>query len=622
MTFTRDASRSAVTGMFAFVAGAAMLASAALAGNITQERLLNSEAEPENWLHHHGNYETHRYSGLQEINRDNVHDLVAKWTYAMGDTHGGGQDPVKFRTSGLEGTPLAEDGFLYITTGWGRVSALDARGGRGQLVWEYDPEPDRDWAPSVTCCGINNRGVALHSTMVLSPVLDGRIIALNKSDGALLWESQVADPGIAEVITGAPLVVNDLVLTGMAGAEFGVRGWVAALDVHTGDEVWRRHTIPAPGEPGNETWKDDHGAWATGGGSTWVTGAYDPELNLIYWGTANPGPDWDNEYRPGDNLWTDSTIAFDATTGDFVWGFQHTPNDPYDYDSIAEKTLVDTMINGKYRKAVIHADRNGYVYAMDRVDGSYIWGTLFVEYENWSNGLDENGRPNSYDPNVDVQHYNPGTAAHRGTTTEVGAKGTVEGILCPSHAGGKNWPPTAYNPTLNYYYIPVLEACNRALTIVADPNWDPAVRQWFLGGYPYQTFGDSDPAVQFANGRFGRWEGSITAIDVGTGKVVFKHMTPFPQNGGLLATAGGLVFSGHMEGAVAAHDARDGTELWRFDVGAGINAPPMSFEAEGRQYIAIEVGYGGAQEQWNNDIHPEMWLSNTSNVLYVFGLHN
>lgn len=597
---------------------AAMLAAPAFAGDVTPDRLVNSEAEPQNWLNHHGNYETHRYSGLKQINTKNVKNLKVAFTYAMGDNHGGGKDPVKFRLAGLEGTPIAEDGFLYLTTGWGRVTKLDVRGGTPKYVWDSDPEADRDWAPSVTCCGINNRGVALHGDMVLAPVIDGRIRALSKADGKLIWETQIADPGIAEVITGAPLVVNDLVVTGMAGAEFGVRGWIAALDVKTGKEVWRTHTIPGPGEPGHETWKDDIGAWKTGGGSTWVTGAYDPELNLIYWGTANPGPDWDSAYRPGDNLWTDSTIAVKADTGEFVWGFQHTPNDPYDYDSIAEKTLVDTKIMGKNRRAVLHADRNGYAYALDRVTGEFIWGTQFVDHLNWTDGLDENGRPNAYDPNVDVQLYNPGTAANRGETTKVGEKGTIEGKLCPTHAGGKNWPPTAYSPQTNYYYIPVIEGCNKALTEVAPPNWDPSVRQWFLGGYPYQVFGDPDPEV--AHLPFGRWSGSVAAIDVATGKLVGKYRTFHPQMGGLLATAGGLVFTGNLEGVVVALDAKTLKELWRFDVGAGITAPPMTFAAGGKQYIAIEVGYGGAAEQWQNDIFPEMWKSKTPNVLYVFSL--
>ena len=601
----------AFSGTLAIAAGAAMLASAAMAGNVTQDRLLNSENEPGNWLHHHGNYETHRFSGLSEINRDNVSGLKVAFTYAMGDIQGGGTDPIVFPFSGLEGTPIAEDGFLYLTTGWGVVSKLDVRGSKARLLWKSDPEADPDWAPSVTCCGINNRGAVLAGNMVIAPVIDGRIRALDKSDGSLIWEAQVADPGIAEVITGAPLVVNDLVLTGMAGAEFGVRGWVAALRVNTGQEVWRTYTIPAPGEPGNETWKDDHGAWETGGGSTWVTGAYDPDLNLIYWGTANPGPDWDNAYRPGDNLWTDSTIAFDATTGKFEWGFQHTPNDPYDYDSIAEKTLVDTQINGQFRRAVLHADRNGYAYAMDRVDGSYIWGTQFVKKLNWTDGLDENGRPNAYDVNSDVQSYNPGTAAHRGTETEIGARSEVEGISCPAHTGGKNWPPTAYSPHTGLYYIPVIESCNKAFASVSDPDWDPAIRQWFLGGAPYFSF--TDP-------RSGRITGSVTSIDVSTGTVAGKWETEFPMLGGLLATAGGLVFTGTADGAVVALDDATLQELWRFETGSSINAPPMSYEADGKQYIAIEVGLGGAWPQWFTDSTPELKAAVPSNVLYVFSM--
>jgi len=598
-------------GVTAATIGAAMLTTTAFAGDVTHERLVNSENEPGNWINHHGNYEAHRFSGLTEINKDNVSGLHVAFTYAMGDIQGGGTDPIVFPFSGLEGTPIAEDGFLYVTTGWGVVSKLDVRGGRAKLIWKSDPEADKDFAPSVTCCGINNRGVALHGNKVLAKVIDGRIRALNKNDGSLIWETQIAKPEIAEVLTGAPLVVKDMVLSGMAGAEFGVRGWIAALDVNTGEEIWRTHTIPAPGEPGNETWKDDYGAWETGGGSTWVTGSYDPELNIVVWGTANPGPDWDNAYRPGDNLWTDSTIALDADTGKFLWGFQHTPNDPYDYDSIAENTFVDGNINGQYVRATIHANRNGFVYALDRTNGAYIWGTQFVKKLNWTDGLDENGRPNAYDPNSDVQSYNPGTAAHRGEQTEIGARGDIEGISCPAHTGGKNWPPTAYSPHTGLYYIPVIESCNKAFASVADPDWDPAIRQWFLGGAPYFTF--DDPAS-------GRITGSITAIDISTGVVRGKWETKFPMLGGVLATAGGLVFTGTADGAVVALDADTLQELWRFESGSAINAPPMSYEADGKQYIAIEIGLGGAWPQWFTDSTPELKGAVPSNVLYVFSL--
>ena len=588
-----------------------VFAMTALAGNVTHERLVNSENEPGNWINHHGNYEAHRFSGLTEINKSNVADLRVAFTWAVGDIHGGGTHPVVFPLSGLEGTPIAEDGFLYITSGWGVVTKLDVRGGKPVLMWKHDPEADRDWAPSVTCCGINNRGAALHGEKVLGTVIDGRVFALNKNDGSLLWETQVADPGIAEVITNAPLVVKDMVLTGMAGAEFGVRGWIAALDVNTGKEIWRTHTIPGPGEPGHETWKDDYGAWKTGGGSTWVTGSYDPELNIVVWGTANPGPDWDNAYRPGDNLWTDSTIALDADTGKFLWGFQHTPNDPYDFDSVAENTFVDTNINGQYVRATLHADRNGFAYAMDRTNGEFIWGTQFVKKLNWTKGLDENGRPVSYDPDSDIQSYEPGTAAGRGGVTEEGERGAVEGTSCPAHTGGKNWPPTAYSPHTGLYYIPVIESCNKAFTQIAPKNWDPANREWFLGGAPYFTF--DDPTS-------GRITGSVTAIDVSTGTVRGKWETKFPLLGGIMATAGGLVFTGLADGGVVALDADTLQELWRFETGSGINAPPISYMAGGKQYIAILVGLGGAWPQWFTDSTPELKKAVPSNVLYVFSL--
>ena len=602
------------TKMLGSIAGglsALLIAGAAQAGNTTPDRLVNSEREPGNWINHHGNYEAHRFSGLAEINKDNVKNLKVAFTHAMGSAQGGGSDPVVFPFAGLEGTTIAEDGFLYLTTGWGVVSKLDVRGGKPVVHWKSDPQADKDWAPSVLCCGINNRGVALHGNLVLSPVIDGRIRALNKIDGSLVWETQVADPGIAETITGAPLVVKDMVITGMAGAEFGVRGWIAALDVNTGEEIWRTHTIPGPGEPGHETWKDDYGAWKTGGGSTWVTGSYDPDLDVIIWGTANPGPDWDNAYRPGDNLWTDSTISVDADTGKFLWGFQHTPNDPYDYDSIAENTFVDTVVNGEFKRLTLHANRNGFAYALDRTNGEFVWGTQFVKKLNWTDGLDENGRPASYDPNSDVQSYNQGTAAHRGELTEVGARSEIEGISCPAHTGGKNWPPTAYSPNTGLYYIPVIESCNKAFAAVAPKNWDPSQRQWFLGGAPYFTFDDP---------RSGRITGSVTAIDVSTGVVVRKWETKFPMLGGMLATAGGLVFTGTADGAVVALDDTTLEEMWRFETGSAINAPPMSFEAGGKQYIAIQVGLGGAWPQWFTDSTPELKSAVPSNVLYVFSL--
>ena len=601
------ASQFCIARLASVLAGAALSATA-FAADVTPDRLANSEREPQNWLNHHGNYEAHRFSGLDQINKSNVKNLKVAFTWAMGGAQGGGKDVIVFPFAGLEGTPTAEDGFLYLTTGWGEVTKLDVRGGVPRQVWKFDPAPDRNYATTVACCGINNRGAVLAGNMVISPVIDGRIVALNKNDGSKVWEVQVADPGQGEVITGAPLIVKDMVVTGMAGAEFGVRGWIEALDLKTGKRRWRSYTIPGPGEPGHETWKDNYGAWKTGGGTTWVTGSYDPELNLIVWGTANPGPDWDNAYRPGDNLWTDSTIALDADTGKIKWGFQHTPNDPYDYDSIAENTFVDTNINGKFVRATLHANRNGFAYALDRKTGEFLWGTQFVAKLNWTPGLDAKGKPAAYNPKADVQTYARGTAAGRGDATK--GRGTVEGVLEPGHMGGKNWPPTTYSPHTGLYYIPVIEGCNKAYNEVTVPGAHKP-RDLFLGGAPYSTFDDQG---------CGRITGSITAIDVSTGKVAKKHMTKHPQLGGLMSTAGGLVFAGYAEGQVVALDADTLEELWRFETGSAVNAPPISFMVDGKQYIAIEVGLGGAWPQWFVSATPELKAQVPSNVLYVFAL--
>ena len=325
-----------------------------------------------------------------------------------------------------------------------------------------DPGTDKDWSGAVSCCGVNNRGVALWQDKVVSHTLDGRLIATDKATGEVAWERQVADPAIAEVITVAPLVVRDLAITGVSGAEYGIRGWLAATDLNTGEEVWRRHTIPAPGEPGHDSWADQHDAWKTGGGSTWVTGSYDPEQDLIIWGVGNPGPDWDAEYRPGDNLYTNSAIALDPETGEIKWHYQYTPNDPYDYDGVAEHVLVDTEVDGAAKKLALHADRNGFAYALDRTSGEFVWGTQFVKELTWTRGLDKaTGLPLDYDPQSQVQTYVAGTAPSR--TNPVGT-------ACPGNMGGKNWPPTAYHAELDIWYIPVIESCNEMTNDRDDPG--------------------------------------------------------------------------------------------------------------------------------------------------------
>ena len=560
------------------------------ASETTAERLLNAGSEPQNWLTHHGDYSAHRFSKLDQINAGNVKDLKVAWTYAMGGTEAGGIWP----HGGLEGTPIIEDGVMYTTDGWGSVYKLDISKGPGKLVWKMDPGTDKDWSGAVACCGVDNRGVALWKDKVISHTLDGRLIATDKETGEVAWERQVADPGIAEVITVAPLVVKDMAITGVSGAEYGIRGWIAATDLNTGKEIWRRHTIPAAGEPGNDSWSDDHDAWKHGGGSTWVTGSYDPDQNLIIWGVGNPGPDWDAEYRPGANLYTDSMIALDADTGEIKWYHQFTPNDPYDYDSVGENVLVDTAVDGKARKLALHADRNGFAYAIDRTDGKFVWGTQFVKKLTWTKGLDKmTGLPVEYDPSQGVTPY-----------IDAPTRENPIGNACPGNMGGKNWPPTAYNPQLDVWYIPVIESCNQMKNAEMTPeSYKP--REFFTGGGPSQNV----PIT-----------GSVTAIDAKTGKITAKYDTEYPMLGGILTTAGGLVFAGRPEGTIVALDAKTLKELWHFDTGAGVNAPPVSYSIDGKQYIAIEVGLGGAWPKWFVDGTKGLEKMQPGSMLFVFAL--
>jgi alcohol dehydrogenase (cytochrome c) len=575
----------------AFLLGTSSLVYAA--DEVTPDQLLKAASDPGNWLTHHKDYTAQRFSSLNQINKSNVKNLRVAWTMQLGGIEGGGI----WTHGGLEGTPIVHNGLMYVTDGWGSVYKIDTKGGQGKILWKMDPKTDHDWAGAVACCGVDNRGVALAGNMVISHTLDGRLIATDKDTGQIAWQRQVADPDKSEVITGAPLVVKNLVITGVAGAEYGIRGWIAATDLTTHKEVWRTHTIPTKDEPGSETWKDSYNAAATGGGSTWVTGSYDPRTNTLYWGVGNPGPDWDSEYRPGDNLYTDSSLALDLDTGKIKWHYQHTPNDPFDYDSVSEKVLVDVPVHGRDMRLALEADRNGFAYALDRDTGNFVWGLPFVKKVTWTKGLDpETGKPAEYDPKLPVQKYNASVTPSRQNTVT---------MICPGNMGGKNWPPTAYNPDLKVWYIPVIESCNRITVKPENPEKKLGQRELFTGGGPDQPV---------------RITGSVTAIDVTTGKEVGKHETPYPMLGGLLTTPD-LVFYGQPDGKVAALDAKTLEELWSFNTGGGVNAPPMTFTSDGKQYVAILVGQGGAWDKWVIDATPELKAVHPSSTLYVFSLN-
>src|SRR6266853_276284 len=398
------------------------------AADMTNDRALNPQREPQNWILHHGNYQGHRFSLLKEINTDTVRNLKPVFTVALSGFQSGG----RYAFGNLEATPIVEDGVMYVPDGWGSVYAIDVTAGKkGVVKLKMDPGTDRAWAGDVACCGVNNRGVALWKDKVISIALDGRMFAINKQTGEVAWERKIADPAIGETLTVAPLVIRDLAIVGTAGGEYGIRGFIEATDLNTGKAAWRTYTIPGAGEPGNETWKDGKDRWKHGGGSVWETATYDPDTDTFYQGVGNAGPDWDAEYRPGDNKWAASVLAISASDG---------------------------KINGEDRKLVVHAARNGFFYTLDRVNGSFIAGKQYVDQLNWTTGLDpKTGRPLDYDPAGNVQYY---VADSHGTRAR-----PLSNRVCPSIQGGKNWEPGAYNPELGLLYITSIEGCNDIRTV-------------------------------------------------------------------------------------------------------------------------------------------------------------
>ncbi|HEY4408135.1 MAG TPA: PQQ-dependent dehydrogenase, methanol/ethanol family [Xanthobacteraceae bacterium] len=584
----------------AVIAGLMMATALTPAGaaDMTFERALDAGKEPQNWLLHHGNYQGHRFSALKDINAENVKGLKLAFTVALGGFEGGG---TRYKFGNLEATPIVEDGVMYVPDGWGTVYAIDVSNGRkGTFRWKFDPGTDKAWAGDVACCGVNNRGVALWKDKVISISLDGRMFAINKATGEKVWERKIAEPAIGETLTMAPLIVRDVAIVGPAGGEFGIRGYIDGTDLNTGKQLWRTYTIPGAGEPGNETWKDGKDHWQHGGGSLWETATYDADTDTIYQGTGNAGPDYDTQYRPGDNKWAASVLALNPANGQIKWGFQYTPNDPYDFDEISEHPIINAKVNGEDRKLVVHAARNGFYYALDRANGAFVAGKQYVDELNWTPGLDpKTGRPLNYDPGKDVQEYAPGSHASRAMPQG--------GKLCPAQYGGKNWEPSAYNPELNLLYLPSYEGCNTLFTEeqkdMADQGGPVQPRQRFAGG------GNKNPT---------RLYGSLKAVDPSTGEIKARLRLEYPNLSGALATAGNLVFIGEPDGSFTAHDARTLQELWSFNTGTGINAPPVSYSVNGKQYVAVLVGSKQPNAVMPNA--PELKNTSTASMLYVFGL--
>jgi len=515
------------------------LATLTAQSSVPFERIVNAAREPGNWLTYSGNYQGQRHSPLAQITPRNAAQLRVKWAY-------------QFPQGNNQTTPLVVDDVMYIS-GPNNVAALDARTGRPYWTWKRPVPADYQ---SIGF-GRTNRGVAVLGDMVYVATLDCYLVALDARSGQERWSTRAGDYKLGYSFTVAPLAIHGKIIVGTSGGEAGIRGFVDAYDAKTGQRVWRFDTIPGPGEFGHDTWMND--AWKTGGGSTWVTGAYDPELDLVYWGIGNPGPDWNGDVRPGDNLFTCSFVALDGKTGQRKWHFQFTPHDVHDWDAAHVPVLFEATVRGRKRKLIANANRNAFYYLLDRETGEFLAGRSYVK-QTWAKGLDDQGRP------IVI----PGT--------DPSAEGT---LVWPSLNGATIWYSPAYSPLTGLYYVAAREKAS--VYFKREANFKPGT---FFAGGGEQSLDPND-----------EW-GAIRALDALTGVQRWEFKLVSPPWAGVLSTAGGLVFGGANEGNFFALDATTGRPLWDFQTGSRVSGNPMAFNAGGAQHIAIASG----------------------RVLYVFGI--
>jgi alcohol dehydrogenase (cytochrome c) len=526
----------------------AALVPCALSAQVTGQRLLRASQEPQNWSTYSGSYNGHRHTALKQIDASNVKNLEVKWIWQAQSLQS------------FSATPLVVDGIMYVTQAPNDVVALDARTGRTFWVYRYTPSPGR-----LCCRGLVNRGLAILGDTLFMATVDAHVIALDTRNGRPLWKTKAAEASEAYGFTLAPLVVKDKVIVGPSGGEYGIRGFIDAYDAKTGTRAWRFYTIPGPGEPGNETWGNN--SWEHGGSPAWLTGSYDPELNLIYWGTGNPGPDFNAAQRPGDNLYSDSVVALDADTGKLEWHFQFTPNDPYDYDSTQIPVLVDATWNGTPRKLMYWANRNGFFYVLDRATGEFLLGKPFAHI-NWASGLDAKGRPIRTPQPPDQPTY-------------------------PGALGATNWYSPSYSPRTGLFYVSAWENYAGAFGEGEPVAFVPG-QNFTGGGLPPPPGTVPMPGMQ--RGPINTWNegngrGRVVAIDPKTGDRKWTFNVHDVITSGILTTASDLLFVGGREGYFHALDARTGALLWRFTVGGETAAAPMAYQVDGRQYVAIAAGH-------------------------------
>ncbi len=522
------------------VLAAGIVASVPLPAEVTFERILNADAEPHNWLTYSRTLSNQRYSPLDQINTENVKDLEIAWIWQARSLE-------KF-----EATALVVDGVLYTVQAPNDVVALDAETGR--VFWTYHHEPSPD---ARLCCGRVNRGLAILGDTLYMGTIDAYLLAIDAKSGTLVWKTKVAEAADRFSITMSPNVIKDKVIVGTAGGDMGIRAHISAFDAKTGEEVWRFYTIPGPGEPGNETWSGD--SWKTGGAAVWNAGAYDPETNLAFWGTGNPAPDWDGSVRLGDNLYSDAVVALDADTGELKWYYQFTPHDELDYDATQVPVLADIEWRGEPRKVMLWANRNGLMYVLDRVTGEFLDGKPYVVH-NWWAGFDEKGRL-IRKPDMEVTREPK--------------------VFYPHVHGAINWQPPSFSPKTGLYYVSHWE--NSSIVGIEGQFPQPNGvnrRQTAMGQVNLEPFFNTEDEAY----------GVIRAYDPNTLDPVWEHRMADITWAGVLSTAGDLVFGGGREGYFLALDARTGELLWRQSLGGQINAGPMTYAVNGRQYVTIAAG--------------------------------
>jgi len=557
-------------------------AGSAVAGKVTDDDIINDASTPGDVVSYGLGPQGQRYSSLKTINAGNVSKLVPAFSYSFGGE----------KQRGQEAQPLVHDGKIFVTASYSRIYAIDSK--TGEEIWQYDHRLPEGILP---CCDVVNRGAALYDDLVIFGTLDAQIVALNQDTGEVVWKEKIDNFKDGYSFTAAPLIVKGKVITGVSGGEFGVIGRVEARDALTGKMVWVRPTVEGHmgtlngkdnGISGttNASWPGD--LWKTGGAATWAGGTYDPEVDLIFYGTGNPAP-WNSHLRPGDNLYSTSTVAIDPDTGKIKWHYQFTPNDAWDYDGVNETVAF----NAGSKKLAGHADRNGFFYVLDRTNGKLENAFPFVNQIDWAKGIDlKTGRPME----TGVRPGDPSNSTD-------GKKGE-QIFVAPSFLGGKNWMPMAYSQDTGLFYVPANEW---GMDLWNEPVTYKKGAAYLGAGFTIKPLNKD-------------YIGALRAFDPKTGKKVWEYKNPAPLWGGVLATAGNLVFTGTPEGYLKAFDAKTGKELWKFQTGSGVVGNPITWMEDGEQYIAVPSGWGGAVPLWGGDVASAVKYLNQGGSLWVFKL--